>query len=358
MLCYDPLLFMDIHTDSSTSISESAPVGTGPRVLVVKLSSIGDLIHTLPAVHCLKSGLNATIDWVVQDSYAELVRCFTDVSQVIPFYRKSFFRRYSEFIAHLRLHRYDLVLDFQGILKSAIVTRLAHGQRTIGPSFPREGSRFLYPELAGLPNRTRHAVDEHYDFIRHLALPELDPQFPMAFPLQLLSEPQPRVAIVPVSRWPSKNWPLPFFAEVGRAIQEHANASIILIGGPGDIGPCTDLAAEFKGRAINMAGKLTLTQLGGFLKEMNLVISNDSGPAHIAAALGTPTLTIFGPSDPVRTSPYGNGNQVLKGRLRCQPCLSRVCRFKDNSCVRTVTPQIVIAAAMDMLHPTRRKLRR
>jgi heptosyltransferase I len=157
------------------------------------------------------------------------------------------------------------------------------------------------------------------------------------------------VALVPCSRWPSKNWPAASFAQAGRDLQEHANASLYLVGGEADRPACAALAKEFKGRVVNLAGALTLPQLGGLLQAMNLVIANDSGPMHMAASLGTPVLAVFGPTDPKRTGPYGGGHRVAKAKLRCQPCWAKRCRYNDGSCLRAVTPDMVTALALEML---------
>ena len=138
------------------------------RILIVKLSSLGDLFHSLPTVHALHVGLDATVDWVVQEEYAELVSCFSNVVRVIPFSRKAFFSQLFSLYSDLRLEDYDFVIDLQGLMKSAFVTMLARGKRKIGPSFNRECSRILYPEIAGKFNINRHAVEQNQDVLRYL----------------------------------------------------------------------------------------------------------------------------------------------------------------------------------------------
>ncbi len=328
----------------------NVPASKALRVLIVKLSSLGDLFHALPAVHCLKVGLPAKIDWVVHPAYQELVACFADVDRVIPLARDIRSGALAGDVRALRAESYDLIVDLQGILKSALVARLSRGSRRIGPSFHREGSWLFYQAVAGSRNKDRHAVEENMDVVRHLGLPVLPPVFPLNFPIQLVGEPEPRVALLPFSRWPSKNWPAASFVQVGRDLQEHANASIFLIGGAAEAEACAAIEKEFKGRIMNLAGKLSLPQLGGVLQAMNLVISNDSGPMHMAASLGTPVLAVFGPTDMKRTGPYGARHRVMTGRLRCQPCFSKQCKFEDGSCMRTVTPEGVTTMALEMLH--------
>ena len=321
-----------------------------PKILIVKLSAMGDLLHALPAVRCLKRGLNAEISWIVHPAYAELARCFADVSRVLEFPRRAPPSEMARHIRILREEQYDLILDFQGILKSAFVTALARGTRRVGPSFHREGSRLFYGAVAGVRDKNRHAVDELLDFARYFRVPLLDPVFPLNVPMQLVGEPAPRVALLPASRWPSKNWPAQSFAWVGRELQESMDASIFLFGAAGERPLADQVEAELKGRVINLVGRTSLPQLAGLLREMDLVISNDTGPMHLAAAMGAKVLALYGPSDPVRTGPFGPRSRVVKGKLLCQPCFMTRCRYGDNSCMRTITPDKVIALAMEMLN--------
>ena len=343
---------MTASMPSPDRMKTTAPksVSIASRVLVVKLSSLGDLFHALPAVHCLKAGLQATIDWVVHPQYRELVACFTDVDRVIPLARGIWSSALAGDVRALRAQPYDLIVDLQGILKSALVARLARGSQRIGPSFHREGARLFYQTIAGPRNKDRHAVEENLDVVRHLGLPVLPPVFPVEFPMQLVGEPEPRVALIPFSRWPSKNWPVASFVQTGRDLQEQVNASIFLIGGAAEAAACAEMEKEFKGCVINLAGKLSLPQLGGVLQAMRLVIANDSGPMHMAASLGTPVLAVFGPTDKKRTGPYGEGHRVAAGNLCCQPCFAKRCRFQDGACLRTVTPEGVTTLALEMLN--------
>ncbi len=323
-----------------------------PRVLIVKLSSLGDIMHALPAARQLKTGLHATIDWVTQTGYIDLVRHFPDVDRVIGFPRKQFAARAAEFLRELRAEKYDLVVDLQGLLKSALVARCARGTRRIGPSFHREGSAWFYPEIAGPRNRNRHAVDEALDVVRHLGLAVDTPVFPVSFPRQPLNDPHPRIALIPCSRWSTKNWPSAGFIETAKALRQAVKASIHLVGGPEDVGSCREMETALQGQVTNTCGKTSLVELGSLLQEMDLVISVDSGPMHMAAALGKPVLAIFGASDPLRTGPYGKQHRVLTTEgLECRPCLSKSCARQDLACLAQLPPGRVITAALEMLNP-------
>ena len=320
-----------------------------PRVLVVKLSSLGDLFHSLPAVHNLKVGLDAEIHWVVQREYVELVERFSDVDRVVAFPRHHFLARWRSFVRDLRDDEYEFIVDLQGLLKSAMVTRLARGKTRIGPSFRREGAGLFYDAVAGPRRKNRHAVEQNLDIVGYLGLQRLQPAFPVDFPKVDLRGNQPRVAVMPRSRWPSKNWPAECFAEVARRLQQALNASIFVMGGPADREVGNRIAQSLDGQGQNLAGQTDLIQTGSALQKMDLLIANDSGPAHMAAALGVPTLMIFGPTDPVRTGPYGAQHRVVHAALPCRPCLSRVCRRPGIPCLSGITPGKVAEAALEML---------
>ena len=323
-----------------------------PKILIIKLSALGDLFHALPVVHNLKSELNAEIHWVVQKEYSGLVKCFTDVDRVIPFHRKSFFSNFITFTQQLRSEQYDYIIDLQGLLKSAVVATLAKGKTRIGPSFHREGAGFFYSGIAGKRDKNRHAVEENLDVVRYLNLKLIEPQFPVNFPKVNVSGKQPRVAILPESRWFAKNWPAESFAEVIKRLQASRNMSLYIVGSSRNTETCSLIESMLPEKITKMAGKTSMTELGGFLSQMDLLIANDSGPVHMAVAVGTPTLTIFGPTDPVRTGPYGNKkHRVIKTTLSCQPCFSRTCsKGQSIPCIANITPDEVHKAAIDMLN--------
>lgn len=328
--------------------TEDNQAGALKRVLIVKTSSLGDLIHALPTVHALRIGLPATIDWVVNTEYTELVACFTDVRRVIPFPRRAL-KQLPAFRRVLKAETYDLAIDLQGLLKSALITSSARATRRIGPSFQREGTRWLYHALAGPPNLKRHAVEQNLDILRYLKLPPTAPVFPMRFNRPILDTPGPRVALLPCSRWPSKNWPLSAFAQTAQELHNRTQATVYILGGRADADTCEKLTRQLPGFAVNLAGCLTLPELGGHLQAMQLVISNDSGPMHIAAALGVPVLAMFGPTDPERTGPYGAGHQVFSAQLPCRPCYRRHCRYDITRCQQDILPTQVVAAALEIL---------
>lgn len=331
------------------------------RILVVKLSSLGDTLHALPAAAELARQKDAELDWAVQPAFAPLVERFACVSRVIPVPRPSETRAWLRALRELhRAPPYDLVVDFQGLLKSALVARAARAPRRIGPSFAREGSAAFYTELAGHRDKSRHAVEECLDVVRHLGLEmPARPLFPLRAPdvdpdslaPAIASRTGPRIAVAPYSRWATKNWPESSFAEAIRILAEEADARIYLVGGPGDAPGAARIAAAAGVPCANLCGALSLVGSAGLLARCGALLTNDSGPMHIAAALGVPCVVPFGPTDPARTGPYGPGHIVLRAPDACPlaPCRKRACPRRDGACLAAISPRRVADAVLSVL---------
>lgn len=317
-----------------------------PRVLIVKLSSLGDLFHALPAVHAIKQGLDAVIHWVVQAPYVELVRCFDDVDEVFPFHRKAAIRSAPALMGLLRANAYDYAIDLQGLMKSALVARLAGACRCLGPSYQREGSFLLYHRVAPAGGDIdRHAVDKALDVLALLNLTPGERRFPVTFPRAGLNDVRPRIALAPQSRWLTKNWPAERFVEAGQLLQATHGGTLYLLGGQEDVELAAWMERQLSGPVRNLAGQSSLVETGGILSEMDLLLSNDSGPIHMAVAAGTRTVTIFGATNPLRTGAYGSGHIALGSDISCRPCLSETCRRGDRQCLLDVTVDPVVARA-------------
>ncbi|HAL92709.1 MAG TPA: hypothetical protein DCM68_06765 [Verrucomicrobia bacterium] len=323
------------------------------RILVIKLSSLGDIAHALPAVRALKERTGAAIDWVVQPEYAELLACCPDVEGILPFPRKDFVRGFLPFLRALRRKRYDAIVDLQGLMKSAIVARFARGKRRFGPAWAREGAhRFYDAQPARTTGPRRHAVEELMAVADLVAAgggvpPEPRLDFPEA---EHDGSPGPHVALAPFSRWNTKNWPLENFAALGRRLASEMGCQIRIVGGPGDMAQGEALARQIGEGARNLCGKTDLPGLCSLLKGMDLLVTVDSGPMHWADAMGVPLVAVFGATDPARTGPYRQHDHVVaKGGLSCRPCHSRTCARGDLACLRTLEVEAVLQAALARL---------
>ena len=321
------------------------------KILVVKLSSLGDVLHALPAAVELARRTGAEIHWAVQPEFAALVRAFACVTRVIEVPRPSKLTGWLRGIRDVRKERYDLVVDFQGLLKSAIVAGCARGHKVIGPAYPREGARWFYDARPPKGGGRKHAVEECMDVVEScvqgfkgsggrnangigLRLPELPDRIPARGE-------GARIAIAPKSRWDSKNWPAENFLEVAKKSAERG-AEVFIVGGKGDGDEFGIQNPESKIR--NTCGKLSLLESAALIESCDCLVTNDSGPMHIAAALGVKCVAVFGPTDATRTGPYGEGHTVLRapeGVCDAAPCYKRVCPKGTKACMTAVTAEAV-----------------
>lgn len=325
------------------------------KILVVKLSSLGDIAHALPAVAMLKARTGAAMDWVTQPEYVELARACEGIRNVYAFPRRHFWRDAAEYWRTVRAEEYDLVVDLQGLMKSAVAGRMARAKWRTGPAWAREGAGWLYDAKDSAPEGPRrHACEELLDLVDTVA-PSPEGGGPDAWPrgqVMPLHFPEPpkeegkMVALTPFSRWATKDWPAERFAEVGRRLAAECGCRIRILGGPGDREKGTQLAEAIGAAAENLCGKTTLPELMGHLKAADLVVGVDSGPLHWADAMGVPLVAVYGATDPVRTGPWHQPDSVVTcDACKRRPCHSRTCAEGGLACLNGLAAETVCRAA-------------
>lgn len=322
------------------------------RVLVVKLSALGDLFHAMPVIHLLKTHYGCEVDWVTQPEYAELAACHRDVDRVIAFPRKGGLSAWRRFAKELREQHYDLVLDLQGLFKSGVVLGLSRATRKIAPSSPREGAAWFAREVPRSAADSPHALDRLLDTLRHLELPTGPLAWPLDFPpADPLPGRRPRLAVAPKSRWPAKDWPLERFADALRRLRAASDVDVVVIGGPDDHDAGETLVQALnRERVWNLCGKTPLIHLGSQLREVDCLLCNDSGPMHFAAAVGTPLVALFGPTDPEKTGPWGGGHTVLRPPPGPEGYPEpRVYKDSENQFIHALTVDEVVKAVLGQL---------
>ena len=327
------------------------------RILVVKLSSLGDIAQALPAVRRLAARTGAAVDWVVQPEYLPLVAALPFVENAIPFPRRRFLPGLPAFLRAVRRRRYDAVLDLQGLLKSAFAARCARrlrGAKCFGPATAREGAGRFYHAVPPLrPGPRPHSAREMLDVADLFAPPPPD-EAPLP-PLQMDLPPLPfvpsantgpRIVFAPFSRWATKDWPPAGFAEVGRRLCAEYGARIRILGGPADAPSGQALAAAIGPSALNDCGRFALPETLAVIAESDLFVGVDSGPLHWADALGIPLVAVYGATDPVRTGPFHHPESVVVAEgLPCRPCHKRECARGDLACLATLPPGAVYRAS-------------
>jgi len=343
------------------------------RVLIIKLSSIGDVVHTIPALKSLRegfrdAGVKAEVDWLVEEPASSILRDRPDIDNVIVVKRRGWTSNFSENLRvarRLASRNYDMVLDFQGLLKSGVWVLLSRGKRRVGFSNYREMSHVFLNEKLPPYDLERHAVDRYMDLARHAGGAEADPS-------RVAIEPSPEAwqtvkkklgsrgvdpegpffVLCTQARWPTKLWGDGRFAELARRVLERHGAEglkAVLVGGPGDkarLEAIRDRTGDQAKRVANLAGETSLRELAELTRRARFIVTVDSGPMHLAAAAGARVVSLFGPTAPWRTGPYGPGHVVVRKALECSPCLRRECREYAGGprCMDDITVEDVMGA--------------
>jgi lipopolysaccharide heptosyltransferase I len=323
------------------------------RVLIIKPSSLGDVVHALPVAAALKRQVpDAHLSWLVSDQFAELVRLSAEVDEVLLFRRREWGRgrqlgSLRQLYRQLRRPGYDLVLDLQGLARSGLCTWLARAPRKVGFAAAREGAALAYRECVTIPAGMTHAVDKNLHLLatalgrpcpyaapRFRPQPAADAEALRLLAAQHLAEAGPLLAVAPCSRWPSKSWPPEFFIATLQAVLAEAPPAtgVWLLGSPDERETAAAIAAPLGPRVANLAGATTFPVMLALLRRTALLLTNDSGPMHLAAALGVPTAALFGPTDPNLTGPYGPAHRVFRSQVPCAPCFQRQCPLPRQIC--------------------------
>ncbi|TKS62403.1 MAG: hypothetical protein EWM73_02505 [Nitrospira sp.] len=328
------------------------------HILFIKPSSLGDIVHAMPAFSAIRRAYpKARLTWLVKREWAGLVERIDGVDRVWPV--ESTLKGWLSQVSLLRAERFDLVVDLQGLFRSAAIGWLSGSPLLVGFTNGREGSPWFYSRRVPVPQSEMHAVDRYLLVAKAVGAVESGtPEFRFRIPQtdhdevdRLLSRSgltpgMSWVAMNVSARWPTKRWPAASFAEVADRLQQEGYGAVVMIGGPDERVDVAAVRAEMKTPAIDLAGATTVELLPALLSKASLLITNDSGPMHIAAAVGTSVVALFGPTSAVRTGPYGVGHDVLTGKVPCSPCFSRTCHNTlPLECLRTVSPQQVLAAA-------------
>jgi 3-deoxy-D-manno-octulosonic-acid transferase/heptosyltransferase-1 len=349
------------------------------NILIVKLSAIGDVIHTLPALVALRRRYpDAHISWLVEEAGAGLIEGHTALNRVVVWRRREFqncvrrlhwFKAAGLFASALRRVRdrpYDLVIDFQALLKSAMWVMLAKGTRKVG--FGRgmdhsEGSYLALNERVPPVSMEVHALDRGLILLEHLGVPrgDLDYQLPHdpqaeaevdAFLARAkVSGTMPLVVIHPVARWRTKLWFNDRFAALADALQDRGVA-VVFSGSSADAAMLDEISGFMKRPCLRFDGRAGLRHLAALCRRAQVVVSTDTGPMHVAAAVGTRVVGLFGPTAPNRTGPYGPEHHILRAGVPCSPCFKRRCESRvveAFGCMKRIEVTQVLNTVMDCL---------
>jgi lipopolysaccharide heptosyltransferase I len=343
---------MPAQTSEALTINSHAPPR---RVLIIKPSAIGDVVHALPVLPRLRRlWPSASLSWLITPACKALVERHPLVDEVILFHRKQWGRGWYSptallelfgFIRDLRRREFDLVIDLQGLFRSAWIAAASGAPRRIGFSNAREFAPFFYTELVDCSWQKDHAVQRYLKIASALGCGDGPVEFRFAVDdedRRAISEKIPEgvayAVLMPGTNWETKRWPIERFAALVAPLKDQFGLETVVAGASTDVA----LAAKIPA-AYNLAGQTNLRQIVALLERAKLVIGNDTGPMHMAAALGVPLVTPYGPTDPARTGPFGRLDSVVRLEMPCSPCFSRTCSHR--SCMTWLKTDSILESA-------------
>jgi len=357
------------------------------RILLIKLSGLGDVAHTLPVLVKLRARYpRARIDWLITPEHAEIVRCHPALPNVVLFARRDFSKRgrrwravlaFLDLLKQIRRAKYDLVIDLHGQARSAFFALVSGARVRIGFDRPvkdiirhgwrgaREWSWIAYTHRIPIPTLDVHAIDRYLWIVPLLGLDDGPPDLTIhlspeaARNVQRLLEERgvpafkPLVVLAPGTIWETKQWTIEGFAGVARQFL-HDGFAVVLTGTERDEPRCQQIAGAAPG-AYDLSGRTTSADLATLIGRAEVCVTNDSGSMHLAASLGTPMVSVFGPTNPGRIGPYQRPESVVRVDLPCSPCNYRrlsQCPF-DHACMQQVTSATVLERAREILAATK-----
>ncbi|NNM59289.1 MAG: lipopolysaccharide heptosyltransferase I [Legionellales bacterium] len=341
------------------------------KVLIVKISSMGDVIHTLPAITDAANAIkDIEFDWVVEEGFQEIPRWMPNVKKIIPIalrrWRKQGWMRSAKdirrFISVLRQEHYDLVIDAQGLLKSGLVARFARGLHVgLSYSSAREPAATLLYSQKIQVLQAQHAITRARQLISkalNYPLPTDAPHAQVGLPtdvnLPVIPE-KKTILFFHGTTWPTKHWPEAYWLELAQLVETAGMNVLLPWNSPAEQERANHIAAT---TGAQLLPKLSLTQLAGLLQKVTACVAVDTGLGHLAATLGIPTISLYGPTDPELTGTLGRNQYHLIGKLDCAPCFKEQCKIKKiitktdfPPCFTAISPSLVLSRLLDIVEP-------
>ena len=327
------------------------------RILLVRLGSLGDIVHALPVASRLRQRFpKARLDWIVDERNREILDLVPVVDRriVLRTQSRSGWLSAPEAVRALRRERYDVALDLQGLLKSALLARASGARRILGfpsDSLRERAARFLYTETCG-QGESPHVVDKNLAMTTLLGASGGDKRFPLEVPTssvptdirrRLGLADAGRYAVVnPGAAWPNKRWSPARFGAVAKWLRDHHALPSAVVWGSGEQ-ELASRVAEASGGAAVLAPPTSIGDLIAVLQQATLMLSADTGPLHLAAAVGTPVVGIYGPTDPARNGPWSSDDVTVSRFVQCRCHHRRRCRAA-TWCLGEIETAEVVAA--------------
>lgn len=328
------------------------------KILIIKPSSLGDVVHSLPFLNVMNKRFpKAEIHWIIargiegilednpmihklividKDNWKKMHRLVCTIKELYLIYRL------------LRKEQYDLVVDLQGLLRSGIFAAVTHAPVRAGFYDAREGSNFFYTNKIRVKTNA-HAVDRNLEIADFFDCDISDVRFPLPLsgtqhaPIEASFFHERYAVLVPGARWQSKRWSPEKFGELAARLPVKS----VIVGGKEDVADSECVMNVSHGKAVSFTGRTSIKELINIIRHAQFVVSNDSGPMHVAASLNVPVFAIFGPTNPERTGPYGKGHIVIRKNLECSPCYKKRC--SNLKCLNMISVDEVVEAIFEKI---------
>jgi heptosyltransferase I len=332
------------------------------RILIIKPSSFGDIIQADPTLNALRKHFpGAEISWVVFDAWKEALSLFRGLDEVIVWQKNGGVKEFFRLVKELRSKKFDLVIDLQGLFRTAALTFLSGAVKKISVPGTREFGgllvRVVFPKSRSLNaairslETVRYLTGEKDEPVFDLKVPEIDKQKFEAVTAGSHGRGRGLIGIVPFARGVAKQWPAGYYKKlIGLLRASKTKPAILILGSE----PSFDIPAQ-EG-VYDFCGKTSIPELAYLLKECDVVVGGDTGPTHLAYSLGVPVIMMFGGSDVAETSPVGRNITILRKNYPCSPCRTRpIC--SDYPCLSEIKPEEVFDRIKKILNPTARDTR-
>jgi lipopolysaccharide heptosyltransferase I len=334
------------------------------RIALLKPSALGDIVHALPVLTALRQRYShAHITWVVNEVYEPLLRGHRDLDDTLPFDRRASrcgwraaASSWLHFLRELRQRRFDLVIDLQGLFRTALMVAATGAPRRVGLSTAREGARCCYSDVIPVGGLDRlHAVERCWKVAEALGVGDVPKEFHVPIPAEARRwaedttaiYPRPWLMLGPGSRWPTKRWPPAHFAALARRAQEQFGGTVFFVGG-GDETPLAEaVQAKLTGPSLDLTGSTSLPRLAALLQRADVMLANDTGPLHLAAALGRPVVAPYTCTKVRRSGPYGAERGAIESSVWCAG--SYIKRCSRMECMTELTPDRLWPALVEVL---------
>jgi len=311
------------------------------NILIIKLGSLGDVINTLPLGINLKRYLHADVYWVVEPLSYPIVAEHSYVDHAILFDRYNWAEALPGLIRQLRCRNFDVVLDLQRIIKSALFCQVSKAKRRIGFDKNRcKELSHLFPfERIPESDPNTHMVFQYLEFGKYLGITDQDIRWDI--PVKGITPynlPDDYVVLNLGATKEANRWNAKGFADLAKSIRQRFQMVSVLTGASEDIPMAKEILTMADSEVVTLVGKTSVLELKEVLAGSKVVVSCDTGPMHLASAIGKNVVALFGPSDPKRTGPFKG--QVIQKDVGCNPCNARRC--SNPICMEAITSDDVI----------------